>query len=222
MLYAGTGDGGGGGDPAGNAQNKHALLGKLLRLDVDGASGYAIPASNPFASDTSYAGEIWSLGLRNPWRFSFDAQTGDLYIADVGQGSWEEINVSPTAVQAGRAVNWGWNVMEAHHCYPFTPCDSTGFVQPVYEYAHSAGACSITGGYVYRGSAMPGLRGEYLFADFCTGFVGSIKYPTRFIAVDWSVLLSPAGNLSSFGQDAKGELYIMTLNGGVYKIVPSQ
>ena len=120
-LWIGTGDGGGGGDPAGNGQNKHALLGKLLRLDVSGASGYTIPADNPFATDTSGAPEIWSYGLRNPWRFSFDRQTGDLYIADVGQNQWEEVDVAVTAVQRGRGANYGWNIMEGTHCYPSGP-----------------------------------------------------------------------------------------------------
>jgi glucose/arabinose dehydrogenase len=221
MLYAGLGDGGGSGDPAGNAQNKHALLGKLLRLNVNGASGYAIPAGNPGATDTSFAPEIWSWGLRNPWRFSFDRQTGDLYIADVGQNVWEELDVSPTAVQAGRGVNWGWNVLEGHHCYPSDPCDSTGFVQPVTEYPHVFGACSITGGYVYRGSAVPVLRGYYFFADYCSGFVRSISYPSQTTPADWTAFISPGSGISSFGQDAKGELYVIQLGGGVYRIVPA-
>ena len=145
MLYAGLGDGGGNGDPDGNAQDPHALLGKLLRLNVDGASGYTIPANNPFATDTSAAPEIWAGGLRNPWRFSFDRTNGNLYIADVGQGVWEEVNVE----QAGGAggVNYGWNVMEGMHCYNGGACDETPYVKPVIEYDHNFG-CSITGGYV--------------------------------------------------------------------------
>jgi glucose/arabinose dehydrogenase len=154
MLYAGTGDGGGGGDPDGNGQNKHALLGKILRLDVNGASGFAIPADNPFATDTSGAPEVWSYGLRNPWRFSFDRQNGDLYIADVGQNVWEEVNVATTAAtQRGKGANYGWDIMEGTHCFPSGPCTNPG-VLPFVEYAHVGGACSVTGGYVYRGSVL--------------------------------------------------------------------
>jgi len=219
MLFAGTGDGGGGGDPAGNGQNKHALLGKLLRLDVSGATGYAIPADNPFASDTSAAPEVWSYGLRNPWRFSFDRQTGDLYIGDVGQNRYEEADAAPTAVQRGRGVNFGWNIMEGTHCYPNDPCTSVGQL-PVVEYAHFGGTCSITGGYMYRGSALPALVGNYFYADFCAGSVHSIQGPSGANPGDWTNLLSPGANISSFGQDARGELYIVQLDGPVWRIVP--
>ena len=223
MLWVGTGDGGGGGDPAGNGQNKHALLGKLLRLDVNGASGYAIPADNPSGSDTSFAPEVWSYGLRNPWRFSFDRSTGDLYIGDVGQDTWEEVDVSPTAVQRGRGVNFGWNIMEGRHCYPNAPCDSTHSVLPVLEYPHVLGGCAVTGGYVYRGAAFgaTAMVGQYFYADFCNGEVHSFAYPGGAGLVDWSSLLSPGPNISSFGQDAKGELYILQLSGKVYRIAPS-
>jgi len=220
MLWAGTGDGGGSGDPNGNAQNKHALLGKLLRLDVSGASGYTIPADNPFKTDTSFAPEVWAYGLRNPWRFSFDRQTGDLYIGDVGQNAYEEVDVSTTAVQRGRAANFGWNIMEGKHCYPSDPCTPIG-VPPVVEYPHLLNACSITGGYVYRGSALPALTGNYFYADYCNGTVHSIEYPNVNVG-DWTQLLSPGGSISSFGQDAKGELYILQLSGSVSRIVPSQ
>ena len=220
MLWAGTGDGGGSGDPAGNAQNKHALLGKLLRLDVSGASGYTIPADNPFKTDTTGAPQVWAYGLRNPWRFSFDRQTGDLYIGDVGQNRYEEVDVSTTAVGRGRGDNFGWNIMEGTHCYPTDPCTPIG-VQPVVEYPHLNAACSITGGYVYRGSALPELTGDYFYADYCDGSVHSIKYPNVNVG-DWTQLVSPGGGISSFGQDAKGELYILQLGGRVYRIVPSQ
>jgi len=220
MLWAGTGDGGGSGDPGGNAQNKHALLGKLLRLDVSGASGYTIPADNPFKTDTTGAPEVWAYGLRNPWRFSFDRQTGDLYIGDVGQNRYEEVDVSTTAVGRGRGDNFGWNIMEGTHCYPTDPCTPIG-VQPVVEYPHLNAACSITGGYVYRGSALPELTGDYFYADYCDGSVHSIKYPNVNVG-DWTQLVSPGGGISSFGQDAKGELYILQLGGRVYRIVPSQ
>jgi glucose/arabinose dehydrogenase len=219
MLYAGLGDGGGSGDPDGNAQNRHALLGKLLRLNVDGASGYTIPATNPFANDTSAAPEIWALGLRNPWRFSFDRTTGDLYIADVGQGAWEEVDVQPAGTAGG--LNFGWNVMEGKYCYNNAPCSFTGFTLPILNYDHSIG-CSITGGYVYRGSRIPTLAGHYLFSDYCSYFVHSAKWaggPVTQIS-DWTSFMDPHANVSSFGQDARGELYIVTLSGSLYRIVP--
>ena len=221
MLWVGTGDGGGGGDPTGNAQNKHTLLGKLLRLDVNGATAYAIPADNPFNSDTSFAPEVWSYGLRNPWRFSFDRQTGDLYIGDVGQDTWEEVDIAPVSAQRGQAANFGWNIMEGKHCYPSAPCDSTHSVLPVLEYPHTFGGCAITGGYVYRGAVFSGLLGHYFYADFCTGDVHSFAYPGGAGVVNWSPLLSPGPNISSFGQDVRGELYVLQLSGGVYRIVPS-
>jgi len=220
MLWAGTGDGGGGGDPDGNGQNKHALLGKLLRLDVSGASGYTIPADNPANADTSFAPEVWSYGLRNPWRYSFDRETGDLYIADVGQGLYEEVDAS-AAANLGRGVNFGWNVMEGMHCYNATSCDMTGKTLPVIEYTHAGGACSITGGYVYRGTRIAALVGQYLYSDYCASFVKSFQFSggTATNTQAWPTL-QPAGSVSSFGQDARGELYILTLDGGVYRIVP--
>ena len=222
-LYAGTGDGGGGGDTAGNAQNTHRLLGKLLRLNVDGTSGYTIPTGNPFASDTTLGSpEIWSYGLRNPWRFSFDRVTGDLYIGDVGQDSWEEVDVSSTAVQAGRGANFGWNTREGKHCYSNPSCSTVGLVDPVVEYPHALGACAITGGYVYHGSRLPVMADYYFYADYCNGFVLSFRYNGGNVTtqLDWTQLLSPGSSISSFGQDAKGELYIVTLSGSVYRIVP--
>jgi glucose/arabinose dehydrogenase len=230
-FYIGTGDGGGGGDSAGNAQNKHALLGKLLRIDVSGASGYTIPSDNPFATDTSAASEVWSYGLRNPWRFSFDKSTGDLYIADVGQDSWEEVDVSAAGgaggagggSQAGRGVNFGWNVREGKHCYkPVTGCATAGLADPIFEYPHAINACSITGGYVYRGAGLPVMLGFYFYADYCNGIVGSLQYSGGNVTqlLDWTTLLSPGGGISSFGLNAVGEMYILTIGGGVYKIVP--
>jgi glucose/arabinose dehydrogenase len=219
MLWAGTGDGGGGGDPDGNGQDKHALLGKLLRLDVSGASGYTIPTNNPGNGDTSFAQEVWSYGLRNPWRFSFDRQTGDLYIGDVGQDNYEEVDVAPTAVQRGRGVNFGWNFMEGTHCYPHDPCTPIGQL-PVVEYPHLGATCSITGGYVYRGSALPALAGDYFYADFCDGSVHSITGTGGSNPGNWTQLLSPGLNISSFGEDARGELYILQLDGPVWRIIP--
>src|SRR5205809_3000689 len=173
-LYAGTGDGGGGGDTAGNAQNTHRLLGKLLRLNVDGTSGYTIPTGNPFASDTTLGSpEIWSYGLRNPWRFSFDRVTGDLYIGDVGEASREEVDVQPVTSAGGQ--NYGWSIMEGFACYNAATCSQTGLVLPVLDYDHTQ-ACSITGGYVYRGSQLPILTGHYFYGDFCRGWVRSFRY----------------------------------------------
>lgn len=221
-LYAGLGDGGGGGDPDGNGQDRHALLGKVLRLDVDGASGYTIPTNNPFFNDTTAAPEIWALGVRNPWRFTFDRQTGDLYIGDVGQGAWEEVDVQPAASTGG--VNYGWNTMEGRHCYPpgTNSCNQTGLTLPVLEYNHPTG-CSITGGYVYRGTRVPILAGQYLYADYCTHFVRSFVYAGGQATQlhDWTPQLDPGGNVSSFGQDRRGELYILTLGGSLYRIVPT-
>jgi len=222
MLYAGLGDGGGGGDPDGNGQDRHALLGKILRLNVDGATGYTIPATNPFATDTSAAPEIWALGVRNPWRFSFDRQTDDLYIGDVGQGAWEEVDVQPAASAGG--LNYGWVVMEGRHCYPpgTTGCNQSGLTLPVLEYDHPTG-CSITGGYVYRGTRVPLLAGQYLYADYCTHFVRSFVYSGGQATSlrNWTPQLDPGGNISSFAQDQRGELYIMTLGGSLYRIVPT-
>jgi glucose/arabinose dehydrogenase len=220
MLFVGTGDGGGGGDPGNNGQNKHALLGKLLRLDVNGASGYAIPTDNPFSTDTTGAPEVWSYGLRNPWRFSFDRQTGDLYIGDVGQGEWEEVDVAPVGNQRGKGANYGWRIMEGNHCYPRDPCSSTGLVAPFAEYSHANGACTVVGGYVYRGRAIPALDGHYFYADYCNGVVTSFRFPDP-LKIDWTSLLRPGNGVSSFGQDARGELYIVQLGGGVFRIVPA-
>ncbi len=217
-LYAGLGDGGGGGDPDGNGQDKHALLGKLLRLDVDGTSGYTIPATNPFVRDTSAAPEIWAWGLRNPWRYSFDRQTGDLYVGDVGQGQWEEVDVAVAGSSGG--VNYGWNVMEGKHCYNASTCNMTGLTLPVLEYSHASG-CAIVGGYVYRGSAVPALAGRYLYSDNCTSFVKSFRYAVGLATqlTDYSGDVGALSGVSSFGQDARGELYVCTLGGAVYRIV---
>jgi hypothetical protein len=217
-LFVSLGDGGCCGDPFGYGQDKHTLNGKLLRLEVDSGSGYRIPADNPFASDTSGAPEIWAYGLRNPWRFSFDRQTGDLYIADVGQDVWEEVNVGPAASEGGKGANYGWSVMEGSHCYPSDPCDGTGLVPPVIEYPHGNGACSVTGGYVYRGLRVAALSGQYLYADYCAGFVRGYRVAGG-TTVDWTTRLSPGTQIVSFGEDARGDVYIVTLTGGVYRIV---
>lgn len=206
-LYAGLGDGGAAGDPFGNAQNLDTLLGKILRLDVDSAEPYAIPPDNPFGD------EIWAYGLRNPWRISFDPMTGDLFIGDVGQNAWEEIDHVPAGSAGG--MNFGWNQFEGNHPYSGNPSEA-GMTFPVAEYSHQEGGCSVTGGYVYRGS-MPEWNGIYLYGDYCTGFVwGLIKSDNG-----WQVqrLFDTDVRITSFGQDEAGEVYLLGDGGGVYKLV---
>lgn len=219
MLFIGTGDGGGGGDPAGNAQNAGTLLGKMLRIDVSGASGYGLPAGNPFAGQSGSRGEIWALGLRNPWRFSFDA--GLLYIADVGQDQREEVDVAP-ATSAG--LNYGWNRTEGTLCVGASACDKTALTMPVFEYGRDAGGCAIVGGYVYRGSANPALQGRYFYADLCTRKLLSFMYRDGVVAeqVDWNVTIP--GSVFSFGVDDRQALYVLAdagtsaTSGRVYRI----
>ncbi len=211
MLYIGFGDGGGAGDPQGNGQRLSTLLGKILRIDVNSGSPYAVPLDNPFVHTPGARGEIWAYGLRNPWRFSFDRSTGQMYIADVGQDSWEEIDLG------GPGRNYGWNIMEGTHCYPpGASCSIAGLTLPVTEYDHSVG-CAVTGGYVYRGSRLPELVGRYLFGDYCSGriwsFAGSML--TRWTQ---ALVLQTGLNISSFGEDQNGELYIIDLSGGVYTL----
>ncbi len=223
-LYMGTGDGGSGGDPDDNGQNKNVLLGKLLRFDVDGTGAvpcgqsspapYAIPPSNPFVGGAG-CNEIWAYGLRNPWRFSFDRETGDLLIGDVGQNAWEEIDFTP--VGTGGGENYGWRRMEGFHCYdPSTGCDDGSLTLPVLEYGHGLG-CSVTGGFRYRGAAMAGLYGAYLYGDYCTGRIWRADQ-----AGDgaWSSaqLTGTNYNISGWGEDEAGELYLADHNGPVYKL----
>jgi glucose/arabinose dehydrogenase len=216
MLYLGTGDGGGSGDQQNNGQNVNSLLGKLLRLNV-ASLPYTIPAGNPFVGTTG-ADEIWAYGLRNPWRYAFDGAGGTIYVADVGQNVWEEVNAVPAAT-AG--VNYGWRRTEGTHCYPpdsSEACDKTGLTLPVLEYNHGEG-CSITGGFVYRGAAIPELTGHYLYSDYCSGFLRSFRLSGG-QAVDqrsWSIGF--IGNILSFGVDAAGEVYMLSSNGGAYRIV---
>ncbi|MFN2383850.1 MAG: sorbosone dehydrogenase family protein [Gemmatimonadota bacterium] len=219
MLYIGMGDGGSGGDPQGNAQNRDNLLGDLLRIDVDRGAPYTVPADNPFVGRPGSRGEIWATGLRNPWRFSFDRETGDLYIADVGQNRLEEINA---VSGAGRGLNYGWNVMEGRDCFrPSEGCDRSGLTLPVAQYDHGDG-CSVTGDYVYRGSTMPALRGLYFYSDYCSGFVRSFRFAggTATDLRQWTELEPSDHAVVSFGEDAAGELYLLTAGGGVYKVVP--
>ncbi len=206
-LYAGLGDGGAAGDPFGNAQSLDTLLGKILRLDVDSKEPYAIPADNPFGT------EIWAYGLRNPWRISFDKQTGDLYIADVGQGEWEEVNFVPFGSRGG--LNFGWDFYEGTHDYD-PPGYAGEFVFPVAEYSHAEGGCSVTGGYVYRGS-MPEWNGIYLYGDYCTGHVwGLIRLGDKWQA---QLLFEAQGLITSFGQDQNGEIYLLNDDGKAYQLI---
>jgi glucose/arabinose dehydrogenase len=218
-LYLGTGDGGGSGDPQGNAQNLSALLGKMLRLDVSAARAgqpYTIPPSNPFAAQPGRRAEIWAYGLRNPWRFAFDG--AQLYIADVGEGRREEVDIA-AATQGG--LNYGWNTMEGSLCFGAASCDRTGLTLPAFEYDHgtpSANGCSITGGYVYRGSALPELAGRYFYSDYCGGFLKSFHATEAGIIEqrDWGI--SNIGAVVSFGRDGQGELYVIAASGRIYKI----
>jgi glucose/arabinose dehydrogenase len=222
-LYIGTGDGGGSGDAPNNAQNKDRLLGKILRININGTVGsrqYKNPASNPFVGKAG-RNEIWSYGLRNPWKFSFDRARGDLWIGDVGQNRYEEINrkqVPSTGGPAARGSNFGWRVVEGRHCYrPSTGCSKSGKVVPVVEYSHDGGNCSVTGGYVYRGSSAP-LVGKYIFADFCSGKIWSISRGAKTPATK-SLLRDTAQNISSFGEGDDGELYMVSLGGTVYRVL---
>jgi glucose/arabinose dehydrogenase len=220
-LYIGMGDGGSGGDPENRAQNLNSLLGKMLRINVNGRTStraYLIPSTNPYVGRTGLD-EIWARGLRNPWRWSFDRLNGDLWIGDVGQNSYEEIDRSTAASGRGRAINYGWRVMEGRHCYnPATGCSSAGKALPIVEYDHSLG-CSVTGGYVYRGVAFPSLAGGYFFGDYCSGTIWAISSTAASPATP-VVVLESGLNISSFGQDDSGELYVVDHGGGhIYRIV---
>jgi glucose/arabinose dehydrogenase len=213
------GDGGSAGDPGGRGQSLADLLGSILRIDPLEGGGYAVPADNPFVGTAGARPEVWSYGLRNPWRAAFDPATGDLYIADVGQGRWEEVDVSTAADGAGRGLNFGWNLMEGPDCF-VDSCSREGLELPVLSYGHGDG-CSITGGFVYRGAAIPELQGHYFYADFCSGWVRSFRWENGTVAdqFQWATL-APGGNVPSFGRDAAGELYVMSTGGAVFKIVP--
>ena len=215
-LYVGLGDGGSGGDPEGNGQSLGTLLGKVLRIDVDDTEEdlpYAIPDDNPLIDRDDARSEIWAYGLRNPWRFSFDRETGDLYVADVGQNAVEEASMAP-AGEGG--LNFGWSILEGPSCFREENCDQSGLVAPFFWYNQSDGGCSITGGYVYRGEALPELTGAYLAGDYCSGYVWAVNPDTG----EMSAPIESGLNISSFGEDANGELYIVDLNGAIYRIVP--
>jgi len=209
-LYIGMGDGGSGGDPLGNGQNKNSLLGKILRVDIDGSSPYVVPADNPFVG-ASGADEIWAFGLRNPWRLSFDRANGRLFAGDVGQNSYEEIDIIE------RAGNYGWNSMEASHCFsPSSGCNTAGLKLPISEYDHSLGS-SVTGGYVYRGKLYPQLSGAYIFGDFGSSRIWALTETNR---GTWTraALLQPGFNISSFGEDEGGEIYVVNYGGSIHRI----
>jgi glucose/arabinose dehydrogenase len=230
FLWIGTGDGGAANDRFGNGQNPQTLLGKMLRLDVNGdpAAPYRIPPDNPWLN-ADWKGQdvrdvIWALGLRNPWRYSFDRRTGDLWIADVGQNEYEEITRVPAG--AGGApeggLNFGWPIMEGTHCFPDgAACVRDGLVIPVWDYRHGADGCSITGGYVYRGAAIPGLGGAYLYGDYCSGRIWALAQDSQGA---WAgrLLLESGLSISSFGEDEAGEVYVADLAGGaVYRLATS-
>jgi glucose/arabinose dehydrogenase len=216
MLYVGMGDGGSGGDPQGNGQSLNTHLGKLLRLDVDGGDPYAVPSDNPFFGQPGPRAEIWAIGLRNPWRFSFDAESGLLFIGDVGQNAWEEVDVAPADQPA---LNFGWSVMEGAHCLGASSCDQSGLTLPVHEYPNPDEGCSVIGGYVYRGTAIPEIAGHYFYSDLCDGRIRSFRYEngTAVDAVTRSV--GDLGTVLSFGVDDDGELYVLSQNGRVFRIV---
>jgi len=205
-LFIGLGDGGSTGDPGNRAQNPAALLGKILRIDVNGVQPYAIPPDNPFATSGGRR-EIYALGFRNPWRFSFDRSTGQLYAGDVGQGSVEEIDI------VSRGGNYGWHIMEGDRCYqPATGCNRQGLTLPIATYSHTGGRCSIAGGYVYRGSAVPALVGTYVYADYCTGEIFGRRSGQS------SRLLDTNRNIASFGENQAGELFVVGLGGTIERI----
>jgi glucose/arabinose dehydrogenase len=216
-LYAGLGDGGSGGDPFGNGQNQQTLLGKVLRIDVDHGDPYAVPPDNPFLHGGGRP-EIWAYGLRNPWRLSFDQVTGDLYIGDVGQDTWEEIDFLAAGATGG--TNFGWNILEGTHRYSGNASPPSGLAPPIAEYSHAEGGCAVTGGYVYRG-AMPEWTGIYLYGDYCSGKIWGLLHP-RAGSTDatWKsmLLFETRASITTFGQDRAGELYFADRNGSILRL----
>ncbi|MGA5502839.1 PQQ-dependent sugar dehydrogenase [Streptomyces umbrinus] len=216
-LYIALGDGGSGGDPHGNGQNLDTLLGKMLRIDPQGGKPYAIPRDNPFVDDPNAKDEIWAYGLRNPWRFSFDARTGDLLIADVGQNDWEEIDWAPAKSRGGE--NYGWSQMEGTH--PFRGgTEPANHAPPVHEYDRTGLGCAVTGGYVYRGRAIPDLKGQYVFSDYCDGTLRTLRMKNGKVTGE-SDLGVNGGEVISFVQGGDGELYVLGIGGSVSRIDPA-
>jgi hypothetical protein len=215
MLYIGMGDGGAQRDPRGNGQNRNVLLGKLLRINVDRGDPYSIPGGNPFAAGGGKP-EIWALGLRNPWRFAFDQTSGLLYIADVGQDRYEELNISPVTA-AG--VNYGWSTMDGNGCLRNADCSTAGMQTPALVYEHTDGNCSIIGGFVYRGRKIPEIQGQYFYSDYCNSWVKSVSFANGHVGQPRQWMSRSLGNIVSFGEDAQGELYICSQNGRVYRII---
>ena len=211
-LYIGLGDGGAAGDPLGNGQNTSTLLGSILRIDVSEATSgqpYAIPPDNPFA-DGGGRSEIWAYGLRNPWRFSFDRETGDLWTGDVGQNQWEEIDIIE------RGGNYGWNTLEGNHCFrPRDNCNDAGTIPPVWEYSLDGTPCSVIGGYVYRGNAIPWLQGAYIYGDFCSGKIYGLRYENGQVA-EHKELADTGLRIVSFAEDNTGNLYLLSQSDGIY------
>ncbi|MFI5808480.1 PQQ-dependent sugar dehydrogenase [Streptomyces sp. NPDC051561] len=216
-LYIAFGDGGAGGDPHGNGQKLDTLLGKLLRIDPRGGKPYAIPRDNPFVGDPKARGEIWAYGLRNPWRFSFDVRTGDLLLGDVGQSDWEEIDWAPATSKGGE--NYGWSQMEGNH--PFRGgTEPANHVRPVHEYDRTGLACSVTGGYVYRGPAIPALMGQYVFSDYCDGTLRTLRMVNGKVTEVGDLGVN-GGEVVSFAQGGRGELYVLGIGGSVSRIDPA-
>lgn len=216
-LWVSLGDGGGAGDPNHNGQNPNTLLSTILRLDVDSATPYAIPPDNPLV-DGGGRGEVWAKGVRNPWRFTFDLVDGLLYFGDVGQDQWEEVN-AVSLTEGG--WNFGWPILEGFECYKTESCDDTGMTPPIFAYDHAEG-CSITGGVVYRGSAIPELWGHYFYGDWCARWVRSFRYEDGAVTDehDWTTDLGQVGQVQSFGRGGDGEIYVVTADGFVLRLVP--
>ena len=213
-LYISLGDGGAGGDPHGNGQNRRTLLGSILRIDVSESSQqdpYAVPPDNPFVGIPDFRPEIWAYGLRNPWRISIDAATGLLWAGDVGQSGWEEIDL----IEKGR--NYGWNIMEGGYCFaPRANCDTTGLHLPLVEYSSGQG-CSVIGGYVYRGPRLPTLRGAYVYGDFCSGLIWALRYDGQRVT-EHLMIVATGLQITSFGRDRNGELYVLSRNDGIFRL----
>jgi glucose/arabinose dehydrogenase len=213
-LYLGLGDGGSAGDPLGNGQSLASLLGKILRLDVNSGELYAWPPDNPFSLTGGGLPEIWAYGLRNPWRFAFDRLTGDLYIGDVGQNQWEEIDFLPAGNPGG--ANFGWNYLEGSHPYAGIIPGDLNLAAPIAEYSHQFG-CSVTGGVVYRGSLLADWQGVYLFGDYCSGRLWGLVRDSQRIWVQ-AVLFEGLGSISSFGEDESGEVYLVNHAGSIWTL----